>query len=255
MAKGALPLAGLMEMAGRVRTEADLLALEAAVDGDLRQGAARALDKGRRQWVWWKKEMERLAQMGLYEREWAHLGPVCGIDEVGRGPLAGPVVAAAVILPPEYTLPYLDDSKKVPEARRRELDALIRRDALDFSICRIEAEEIDCINILQATIKAMKGALAGLELQPAALLIDALELPGQSVAQRAIIGGDGKSYSIAAASILAKVARDAWMEEYAVAYPGYGFERHKGYGTAEHRAALARLGPCPLHRRSFLGRL
>ena len=179
--------------------------------------------------------------------------PVAGLDEAGRGPLAGPVVAAAVILPPEDCYPVaLRDSKQLTPARREAAFEFLRGlpgSAIGVGI--VEAEEIDRINILEATRKAMLAALAALPVAPAALLIDALFLPGTAIPQRGLVRGEAASVSIAAASIVAKVTRDRLMVEADRRYPAYGFARHKGYGTAEHISALAEHGPSPLHRRTF----
>lgn len=176
---------------------------------------------------------------------------VAGIDEAGRGPLAGPVVAAACILPARFALPGLNDSKKLTESRRGKLFQQIQSQALDYAIASAEPAEIDALNILQATKLAMKRAVEGLKTRPQHLLIDAVELPALNLPQISIINGDGLSASIAAASILAKVTRDRLMSELHNIYPEYGFAKNKGYGTAEHIKALQNRGPCPIHRRSF----
>lgn len=176
---------------------------------------------------------------------------VAGVDEVGRGPLAGPVVAAAVILPQDYACPGLADSKKLGVKRREALDVQIRADALAWSLGRAEAAEIDALNIHRATLLAMQRAVAGLTLAPAHLLVDGRFTPEGPWTAEAIVGGDGSVAAISAASIIAKVARDGWLRELHGEYPEYGFDRHAGYPTAAHRAALERLGPCPQHRRSF----
>ncbi len=176
---------------------------------------------------------------------------LAGLDEAGRGPLAGPVVAAACILPAKFSLPGLDDSKKLSESKREKLFLEIQRQALDYSLGSAEPAEIDVLNILQATKLAMKRALEGLKVRPHYLLIDALELPLIDLPQLPLVGGDGLSASIAAASILAKVTRDHWMKELHTVYPEYAFNSNKGYGTSEHMKVLRRLGPCPLHRHSF----
>lgn len=183
-------------------------------------------------------------------------GLVCGIDEAGRGPLAGPVVAAAVILDPARPIAGLNDSKKLSEKARERLAIEIREKALAWSIAEASPAEIDRINILQATFLAMRRALLALPIAPAHVRIDGNRAPsleglGFSCTYETIVQGDANDASIAAASILAKTARDRWMESVDALYPGYGFAAHKGYGTPEHRAALARLGPCSLHRRSF----
>lgn len=177
---------------------------------------------------------------------------ICGIDEAGRGPLAGPVCAAAVILPQDLVLPGLNDSKKVPDKRRRELYDLITDQALAYGIAFASNEEIDEINILQATFLAMKRAVAQLSLRPDLLLLDGNREAEFGIPVQTVIKGDSKSANIAAASILAKVTRDRYMEQLAQEYPQYGFEVHKGYGTKRHYAALQEYGPCPAHRMSFL---
>ena len=180
---------------------------------------------------------------------------IAGIDEVGRGPLAGPVVTACVILPHDVELLYLNDSKKVTEKRREELYDKIRSAAIAWSVGFAGQERIDAINILQADYEAMALAVEGLGTKPELLLLDAVHVPQlEAYPQESIIKGDAKSVSIAAASILAKVTRDRFMVEAAKEYPAYGFDRNKGYGTAEHIEALKKYGPCPLHRRSFIGK-
>lgn len=174
-----------------------------------------------------------------------------GVDEAGRGPLAGPVVVAAVLLDPALPVAGLADSKRLSPARRVELADSIRGRALAWATAHADAAEIDRVNILQATLAAMQRAVAALRPVPRAVLIDGNRCPALDLPARAVVGGDGRETAIAAASILAKVERDQWMTERARDYPGYGFDRHKGYGTRVHVEALQRLGPCPLHRRSF----
>jgi ribonuclease HII len=200
-----------------------------------------------------KKEIFRWENLCRRERELREKGYryVAGTDEAGRGPLAGPVVAAAVILPEDKPLCGLDDSKKLTPRQRRELFREITSSALAWSVGSSSPAYIDATDILQATRKAMEQALAKLSLLPDYLLVDALHLPGVALPQEGIEGGDGKCACIAAASVVAKVTRDTWMEEWDRQYPGYGFARHKGYPTPEHVQALMKLGPCPLHRRSF----
>lgn len=179
-------------------------------------------------------------------------GVVAGIDEAGRGPLAGPVAAAAVVLPAGFAHDLLDDSKKLTGRRREVLyGELTARDDIRWSLAYAEPDEIDSVNILRATHAAMARAARGLVKLPDYCLIDGLPVPGFPIASEGIVKGDGISLSIAAASIIAKVSRDRRMLEYAETFPGYGFERHKGYGTKAHLDALRKLGPCPIHRRSF----
>ncbi|MBQ4383674.1 MAG: ribonuclease HII [Firmicutes bacterium] len=180
---------------------------------------------------------------------------ICGVDEVGRGPLAGPVMAGAVILPPdtELVIPGVDDSKKVSPKKRAELYGIIQEKAIAWAVGAADVETIDRINILQATMLAMRRAIEQLDPQPDALLVDALTLHDISIPQQPIVHGDARSVSIAAASILAKVTRDTLMEELDELYPQYGFRDNKGYGTAAHIAAIREYGPCPIHRKSFIG--
>ena len=178
---------------------------------------------------------------------------IAGVDEAGRGPLAGPVVAAAVLLPPGYTHPVLDDSKKLTSQKRDSLFAELTADsAIVWSYAVVDVGEIDRINILRATHEGMRRAVAGLNTQPEHVLIDGLPVRPFPVEQTALVGGDSLSFSIAAASVIAKVTRDRLMLELDTQFPYYGFAKHKGYGTAAHLAALKAHGPCPFHRRSFL---
>ena len=180
--------------------------------------------------------------------------PVCGIDEAGRGPLAAPVYAAAVILPQHFDLPDLDDSKKLSAKKREKLYDSICEQAIAWSVACASEAEIDEINILQATFLAMRRACEGLSVPAAYALIDGNRMPPLSIPGETIVKGDSLSASIAAASILAKVSRDRYMVEQDALYPQYGFARNKGYGTREHIAALREYGPCPIHRRSFIGK-
>ncbi len=200
-----------------------------------------------------EKELQRLEEMAAYEKEHSDYRYVCGIDEVGRGPLAGPVVACACILPKDSRILYINDSKKLSEKRREALFEQIMAEAVSVGIGQASWDRIDEINILNATYEAMREAIGKLNPAPDLCLNDAVTIPGVSITQVPIVKGDAKSMSIAAASIVAKVTRDHMMEEYDSEYPGYGFARNKGYGTAEHIAALKELGPTPIHRRSFIG--
>lgn len=189
----------------------------------------------------------------FYERELKNSGYnlICGADEVGRGPLAGPVVCAAVIMPEGDIIEGVDDSKKLTARKREKLDVLIRERAVAYAVCRVEPQVIDEINILEATKLCMKNAVESLEISPDFVLTDGNMTLDITIPQRHVIGGDVASYSIGAASIIAKVYRDKLMDEYAALYPGYGFESNKGYGTAAHIAAIMANGLCPIHRRSF----
>ncbi len=180
------------------------------------------------------------------------IGAICGVDEAGRGPLAGPVCAAAVILPEHLQIPGLNDSKKLSDKKRRDLFPIIKEQAIAYGIAFASVEEIDEINILQATFLAMERAVAQLNGQADFALIDGNREPKLDIESMAVVKGDSRSASIAAASILAKVTRDDYMEELAAQYPQYGFEVHKGYGTKRHYQALEEFGMCPAHRRSFL---
>lgn len=200
-------------------------------------------------------EQEQARLLALTQRErgyWEQGLLVAGADEAGRGPLAGPVVAAAVLLPPGCLIEGVDDSKKLSAKKRERLYDSIRAQAMAYGVGWVGPERIDEINILQATREAFALAYAAMEVKPDVLLVDALKGLAIPVRQEAIVHGDALCYAIGAASILAKVERDRYMAEQAAIYPGYGFETHKGYGTAAHMEAIRRLGPCPLHRRSFI---
>ena len=201
-----------------------------------------------------EKQQQRLQEMLSFERELRSAGKeyIAGVDEVGRGPLAGPVVTAAVILPKDFSLLGVDDSKKLSPKRREALFEQIKEAAVCWAIGRREPDRIDEINILEATKEAMLDAIKALPVRPDHVLIDAVRLPGLDLPQTSIIKGDARSVSIAAASILAKVTRDREMVEMAEKYPGYAFESNKGYGTAAHYEGLKTLGPCPIHRKTFL---
>jgi ribonuclease HII len=199
-----------------------------------------------------EKELARLEAMKEYEYTYEACSHICGIDEAGRGPLAGPVVAAAVILPKDCQILYLNDSKKLSQQKREFLYEEITKKALAYGIGMASPGRIDEINILRATYEAMSQAVEKLGILPDILLNDAVTIPGIDIMQVPVIKGDAKSVSIAAASILAKVTRDRMMTEYDKIYPQYGFAKHKGYGTALHIEALHKHGPCPIHRRTFL---
>ena len=199
-------------------------------------------------------ELKRLEDMAYYE-EMLYGGGytlIAGIDEAGRGPLAGPVAAGCVILKSDSRILGINDSKKLSAAKREELSAIIKEEALAYGIGLASPAEIDDINILQATYLAMRRAIGGTAVKPGFILADAVTIPGIDIPQRGIIKGDAKSMSIAAASIVAKVERDAVMDSYAEIYPEYGFKSNKGYGSAEHIAAIKKYGLTPIHRRSFV---
>lgn len=198
-----------------------------------------------------EKELERLKQMRVYEDQYPN-AIVCGIDEAGRGPLAGPVAAAAVILPRDCRILYLNDSKKLSEKKRELLYDEIREKAVAYGVGIVGPDRIDEVNILQATYEAMRLAIAQLKVKPEILLNDAVTIPLVELKQIPIVKGDAKSVSIAAASILAKVTRDRMMMEYDKLFPEYGFGKHKGYGTAAHIQALKEDGACSIHRKSFI---
>ena len=197
-------------------------------------------------------EIKRIEALKQYEKEYEHLGYVCGIDEVGRGPFAGPVVACAVILPKDCSILYINDSKKLSEKRREELYEIITKEAVSFGIGIRDNKRIDEINILEATYEAMRDAISSLKVKPDVLLNDAVTIPGVDIKQVPIIKGDAKSISIGAASIVAKVTRDRMMVKYDEIFPGYDFAKNKGYGTAAHIEGLKKLGPCDIHRFSFI---
>lgn len=199
-----------------------------------------------------QKERERLEKMKEYESEYDTNVIVCGVDEAGRGPLAGPVVAGAVVLPRNCEILFLNDSKKLSEKKREALFVEIKEKALAYAVGIVGPDRIDEINILQATYEAMRQAIGKLDIKPEVLLNDAVTIPALEIEQVPIIKGDAKSLSIAAASIMAKVTRDHMMEEYDRLFPEYGFAKHKGYGTPAHIHALKELGACPIHRRSFI---
>ena len=199
------------------------------------------------------EEEIRLEHMLMFERKYYKTcNFVCGIDEAGRGPLAGPVVAAAVILPKNHKIAYLNDSKQLSEKKREELFDKIMSEALAVGVGIVSPKRIDEINILQATYEAMRGAINQLKIQPEILLNDAVIIPEVKIPQEKIIKGDAKSLSIAAASIIAKVTRDRMMKDYHELFPEYGFNKHKGYGSKEHIQSIQQYGPSPIHRRTFI---
>ena len=224
---------------------------------DSRKGVQTALASFRKKYEKHQQELARLDEILTYERGLWEAGYdlIAGIDEVGRGPLAGPVVAAAVILPKECKIEGVNDSKKLSAKKREELYDIILEKAVSYGIGVVSNERIDEINILQATYEAMREALSQLKPKADYILADAVTIPMVSTPQRGIIKGDAKSMSIGAASIIAKVYRDRLMEAYEEVYPGYGFASNKGYGAAEHIEGLKKLGPTPIHRKTFLKNL
>lgn len=220
---------------------------------DGRSGVKNLIEKYRKRKAALAAERERLCAMRSFERRYDEYELICGIDEAGRGPLAGPVVAGAVILPKDCEILYLNDSKKLSAAKREALYDEIMEKAAAVGVGMAGPARIDEINILQATYEAMRDAVAKLGVEPGILLNDAVTIPEILIPQVPIIKGDAKSVSIAAASIIAKVTRDRLMVQYDEILPGYGFAQNKGYGSKEHIEALKRLGPTPIHRRSFIG--
>ena len=220
---------------------------------DERRGVQNLIAGCRKKQAALDRERERLYAMKAYERKYEQYTYICGIDEAGRGPLAGPVVAGAVILPRDCEILYLNDSKKLSAGRREELYDEIMEKAVSVGVGMASPARIDEINILQATYEAMRQAVDSLSTEPELLLNDAVTIPEMTIPQVPIIKGDAKSVSIAAASIIAKVTRDRLMIQYDDILPGYGFAQNKGYGSKEHIEALKSLGPTPIHRRSFIG--
>ena len=248
-----------MESIGKIKeelknciTDADFDAILSLYRDDEREGVKNLLLSAQKKKDEYLAEVARTEQMKVYEKMYENEGYICGIDEVGRGPLAGPVYAAAVILPKDCKLLYLNDSKKLSAKKREELYDIIMKEAVSVGIGFRGPERIDEINILQATFESMRDAIGNLSVKPAILLNDAVTIPGVSIKQVPIIKGDAKSISIAAASIVAKVTRDRLMDEYDKKYPGYDFASNKGYGSASHIEALKKTGPCEIHRRTFI---
>ena len=230
----------------------ELPALCEAYKADERKGVQKLVEQGQKRIAALEKEKERLKQMREFESKYEHLGYVCGIDEVGRGPFAGPVVAGAVILPADCEILYVNDSKQLSEKMREELYDEIMEKAVSVAVGYASPARIDEINILQATYEAMREAVSKLAVTPQILLNDAVTIPQITIPQVPIIKGDAKSISIAAASIVAKVTRDRLMREYDKIMPEYGFASNKGYGSKEHIEAIKKYGPTPIHRRSFI---
>jgi len=230
----------------------ELPAFISQYENDERAGAIKLVENAKKRLEALEKERARTEELKRYEREYADYAYICGIDEVGRGPLAGPVVAGAVILPKDCDILYINDSKKLSEKKREELYDIIMEKAVACAVGYATPERIDEINILQATYEAMREAISKLEPAPTLLLNDAVKIPGVEIPQVSIIKGDAKSISIGAASIIAKVTRDRLMVEYDKVFPEYDFAGNKGYGSAAHIEALKKYGPTPIHRRSFI---
>lgn len=230
----------------------ELPALLSTYEEDERAGVQAEIVKAKKRIFAYEKELERTDALKRYEKEYSAYAHICGIDEVGRGPLAGPVVAGAVILPKDCDILYINDSKKLSEKKREELYEVIMEKAVAVGLGYSAPERIDEINILQATYEAMREAIGKLKITPDILLNDAVTIPGVDIRQISIIKGDAKSISIGAASIVAKVTRDRLMVQYDEIYPMYGFSGNKGYGAQAHIEALKKYGPCPIHRKSFI---
>lgn len=220
---------------------------------DERASVIKELAKAQGRFQKYQDELARTYAISEYERKYSNYTYICGIDEVGRGPLAGPVVAGAVILPKNCDILYINDSKKLSEKKREELYEIIMEKAIATGIGYASVERIDEINILQATFEAMREAISKLAVSPDILLNDAVTIPNVEIQQVPIIKGDAKSISIGAASIIAKVTRDRLMVNYDEIFPEYGFASNKGYGSAQHIEAIKKFGPCPIHRRTFIG--
>ena len=243
-----------------MRTEAESAAgllenLEQTYREDTRSGVQALIRRSEKQRETLEKETARIYQLQQYERDYEKEGLICGIDEVGRGPLAGPVVAGAVILPKNCEILYLNDSKQLSAEKREQLYDVILEHAVAVGIGIVSPQRIDEINILQATFLAMRRAMDQLRVRPDIALIDGNRETDFGLPVQTIVKGDSLSANIAAASILAKVTRDRFMLEMDEKYPQYGFATHKGYGTRAHYAALREFGPCPIHRRTFLKNL
>jgi len=232
--------------------EADLPAIIAGLESDLREGVKKLVISYKKRHNNYIAENERLDGLLYFERRYERYARICGVDEAGAGPLAGPVAAAAVILPVGLKIRGLDDSKKLSAVLREELFDEIVEKAVDYCIATVEADKIDAMNILEARLLAMSKAVGSINADFA--LIDGDRAPRLAIPYAMITGGDACCMSIAAASVLAKVYRDRLMSEYDKEYPNYGFAKHKGYGTAEHLSAIRTYGSCPIHRKTFLRR-
>ena len=221
-------------------------------ESDDRKGVRQIIEKCYKEEEKLNKELQRLEKMRFFERKYENYINIAGIDEAGRGPLAGPVVAGAVILPKDCNILYLNDSKQLSASKRDLLYDEIKQKAVAYGVGIVPPERIDEINILQATYEAMREAVSNMDIKPDMALADAVTIPDFGFKQVAIVKGDAKSVSIAAASIIAKVTRDRMMVEMDKMYPEYGFASHKGYGSKAHIEAIRQYGPCPIHRRTFI---
>lgn len=230
----------------------ELPAFISTYEKDSRSGVEVLVHKAQKRMEAYEKELARTEKMKEYEKKYNSFSYICGIDEVGRGPLAGPVVAGAVILPKDCDILYLNDSKQLSEKKREELYHVIMEKAVATGLGFVSPERIDQINILNATYEAMREAISKLKKTPDLLLNDAVNIPGVAIKQVPIIKGDAKSISIAAASIIAKVTRDRLMVQYDELYPEYGFASNKGYGAQAHIEALRKFGATPIHRKTFI---
>lgn len=219
---------------------------------DDRKSVQALVEKAKKAILEREKELARVGAMYQFDSEVAGVDLIAGVDEVGRGPLAGPVVTACVILNKDKIIPYINDSKKLTKAKREELYEIITNNCIAYSIGINDEKVIDDINILQATLQAMSHCVNAMEIKPEFVIADAVTIPNIDIPQRGVIKGDAKSAAVAAASIVAKVTRDRMMEEYAKIYPEYGFDSNMGYGSASHIEALKTVGPCPIHRRTFI---
>lgn len=230
----------------------ELTGLIEAYGKDERAGVQKAVETAKKRMAALEKERQRIEDLRFYEEKYKEYEYICGIDEVGRGPLAGPVVAGAVILPRDCRILYVNDSKQLSEKKREELYDVIMKEAVACAVGYATPERIDEINILQATYEAMREAVGKLNPRPDILLNDAVKIPGIPIPQVPIVKGDAKSITIGAASIIAKVTRDRLMREYDKVFPQFDFAGNKGYGSATHLEALRKHGPTPIHRRSFI---
>lgn len=219
---------------------------------DERAGVKKLLEKYERAWNDYQEEIRRTQKMYEFERKNRQYTYICGVDEVGRGPVAGPVMAGAVILPVDHEILYLNDSKKLTKKKREEMYELLKKEVISFGIGETSSEQIDEKGIAWSVFEAMRQAIGKLSVTPDLILVDAFRIPDITIPQINIIKGDAKSASIAAASIMAKVTRDRLMEEYDEKYPGYEFGKHAGYGTKAHMDAIQKHGMCPIHRKTFI---